>query len=449
MILSTIKSQAAKTIIVWYSLLTMVTFYFCGVFKVYHSITKAQVDFMANPPNRRSSSIANMGRTLMYVLVLCLGAIMVFKYFQNTGSIGGGANYTSIPKELQINYVPSDFNYEMDEESTLAILSNPHRYRREFNELVYNFNLALLHHVSNRMNLPDSLQGQVQIEYEKHHPYLRQLYFNDFTSIRDTSGNLYESWYNNEHSSALDVYNEVASKYTCFLVNHVIMALVESEGGKLYVKGNKVDSPCGIALTEALKPMMVRLQNRASIMDFSRSKGLMEEKVERVIAELATMEVRDKKAINKQMQTKIWGYSVSSTDIEISAISLLKVGFKLDDYFDVNLQSKNKTMTITLPEPVILSHEVYPKIDKLDIGWLRELKEMDINMNFNMLRSEFRRDALNSDIMARSKTQAEELMNMIFQPLLAAEYKGYKIKVNFKKAGTLNPELATEDLSAR
>ncbi|MEM8908690.1 MAG: DUF4230 domain-containing protein, partial [Bacteroidota bacterium] len=246
------------------------------------------------------------GKLLFYTTIICLGAWLFYNYYQNTAGTGG---YTFVPKEMQISYVPSEFNYELDEEYALAILTNPHRYRREFNELVYNFNLSLLHHVANRMNLPDSLKSRIDEEYLEHHAYLKQLYFNDFTSIRDTSANLYEAWYNNEQSSAVNVLNEVASKYSCFLVNHVLMTLLDNTNGQFMAKGRKVDTPCGVALTEALRPMVKRLQDRAAVADFSRSKGLMEQKVEKVIAELATIEIRDRKGISKQMQTKIWGIS--------------------------------------------------------------------------------------------------------------------------------------------
>ncbi|MEL6865092.1 MAG: DUF4230 domain-containing protein, partial [Bacteroidota bacterium] len=302
-----------------------------------------------------------------------------------------------------------------------------------FNSLVRDFNLSMLHHVANRMNLSDSLKLLIEGAYEEHHPYLRQLYFNDFVSIRDTSANLYEAWYSNEGGGAVEVFNEVAAKYTCFLVNHVIMSLVEAEDGILNVKGRKIDTPCGIAMTEALRPLIKRLQDRAAIQDFAKSRGMMEEKVEKVIAELATVEVRDKKGLSKQLQTKIWGFSVSSTDIEVTAISNLKMGFKLDTYFDIKLNSKSKWVTVTLPAPVILSHEVYPKIDKLDIGWLREVKTIDLNKNFNLLRAEFRRDALNSDIRSRAKKQAEELITMLFQPVIAGLNEDYKLRVRFKE----------------
>jgi len=154
--------------------------------------------------------------------------------------------------------------------------------------------------------------------------------------------------------------------------------------------------------------------------------------VERVIAELATMEIRDKKGISKQLQTKIWGFNVSSTDIEISAISILKVGFRLDEYFDINLDSRKRRVKVTLPEPTILSHEVYPKVDKMDIGWMREINTDDFNENFNILRSEFRRDAYADNVMEKAKDQATELMEMMMMPLVASVGNGYKLEVSYR-----------------
>ena len=123
---------------------------------------------------------------------------------------------------------------------------------------------------------------------------------------------------------------------------------------------------------------------------------------------------------------------MSSSDIEVSAISRLKVGFKLDDFFDVSLDSRNKMVTVSLPNPTILSHEVYPKIDKLDIGWLREVKDVDLNKNFNVLRKEFRREAVESDIMDKAKQRAVELMNTMFSPLVSNMSGNYKLRVRFE-----------------
>ena len=393
--------------------------------------------------SKSGSSLKLPGRSLstrqlfLYIAAGLLLVVLIFTFFRkNKGA------YTRIPKEYQVKYVPSNFNPELDEEMALAVMSNPYRYSREFNDLVRQFNLALLNHVANRMGLSDSLKLEVQTVYEKHHPYISRLYFNEFTALQDTSSVLYQKWYNSESTDAVTILKEVSSKYTCFLTNLIFSSILETDEGKLFVYGRNVDSPCGVAMGEALQPMIDRLEERAAIRDFTASKGFLEEKVERVTAELATMEVRDKKGLNKQMQTRLWGFNVSTTELEVIAISVLKVGFDLQKYFELSLDPNTNQVTVTLPEPEILSHEVYPKIEKLDIGWLREVKNVDFNKNFNILRKEFRREALESDIMDKAKTQATEIMQLILGPLINSMNRKYKLNVNFKN---LNPVQSDEE----
>ena len=352
----------------------------------------------------------------------------------------GDDEYSNIPKEVQIKYVPSDFTTDVDLENALPILSNPYRYAREFDQLIHDFNLSLLRHVANRMNLTDSLKGRVAEEYEKHHPYVRKLMFNDFVALKDTSATLYESWYENEATGAVDILNEVASKYTCFLVNQIMATLLKTEEGKIYVKGSKVDTPCGVAISEALNPMIARLKEKAAIEDFSRAKGLLQERVERAIAELGTMEIRDRKGIGSSKQTKVLGFEVSSTEMEMSAISILKVGFKLDKFFEVNLNQKTGIVTVTMPEPEILSHEVFPKIDNLDVGWIQGLESADFNKNMDALRKEFRREALESDVMDKAKQRAGEIMDTMLTPLIKGLNRKYQLKVKFKNTNQPLPD---------
>ncbi|MBK6621502.1 MAG: DUF4230 domain-containing protein [Saprospirales bacterium] len=121
---------------------------------------------------------------------------------------------------------------------------------------------------------------------------------------------------------------------------------------------------------------------------------------------------------------------------------MLKVGFDLQKYFELNLDPSSKTVTVTLPEPEILSHEVYPKIEKLDIGWMREVKNVDFNKNFNLLRKEFRREALESDIMDKAKVQAVEIMELMLGPMISSISRDYKLNVRFKN---LNPTESDEE----
>jgi len=108
------------------------------------------------------------GKSLLYIVLAIFVGVVLVKYFLSKAP-SLVPSYTSNPKEIQITYVPADYKYDLDDENAIAILSNPHRYRREFNNLIYNFNLSLLKHVARRMNLSDSLQQNVEKEYQKHH----------------------------------------------------------------------------------------------------------------------------------------------------------------------------------------------------------------------------------------------------------------------------------------
>ena len=55
-------------------------------------------------------------------------------------------NINTVPKELQITYLPAEFKPDINEEEAFMILSNPYRYATEFEDLVKQINLSLLTH---------------------------------------------------------------------------------------------------------------------------------------------------------------------------------------------------------------------------------------------------------------------------------------------------------------
>ncbi len=382
------------------------------------------------------------GPIVLFVTVLSLAGVILYKTFKGAGREHQSSRFTTTTstkkdgksrKKKKMTFVPADFDLNMDEDQVISILKNPEKHPRQFGKLVYNINVKVLKHVANRMDLPRELKEEVEKEYKHHHEYMKKMYLRDFAELKDTTSNLYRIWYNNQASSSVKLFNEVASKYTCYLVD-LIFSTVAKKGGYDFLQKNKnMETPCGIALEEAMYPMMDRLERRAAIDDFSESKGLLEDKVEKTIAELATMEVRDKKAINKQLSTKFLGFDVSSTDVEISAISVLKVGFKLDKSFKLDLKPRHKELIITLPQPQILSHEVYPRVDKLDIGWMKNIKKDDFNEYFNSLRQAFRDDAYNSDVFDKSKKQVQDLLSMMLDPVVKGMGSGYKIIYKYEK----------------
>ncbi|MBK7936281.1 MAG: DUF4230 domain-containing protein [Lewinellaceae bacterium] len=376
--------------------------------------------------------------------LISIGGIILYKAFFSEG----GFTLFQSAKGVQLTYVPSDFQPNLDEEATLRILSRPEEYKKEFDDLVYNFNLSLLYHVANRMALPDSLKHRLEPEYRKHHEYLKKLYFNDFVALKDTTAGLYETWYNDNANQAVQVFNEVAGKYTCFFVTQILATLIKADGGQLMAKGKNVETPCGIAVHEGLQPMVNRLQKRAEIMDFSASRGLLKDKVRKGIAELATYEYRSRLGIDKTLQYKLLGFSVSETDIRVEAISVVKAGFKLDQYFDVTFSPKKGTIFVTLPPPTILSHEVYPRVDKLDVGFLAGINEKDMNERFNELRRQFRQDAIdNEHVLDKAKLRADSVMQLMLGPVVKSINRNYKLQVRYQNAP--EPALTEDELRRR
>ena len=370
------------------------------------------------------------GKQILLVGLLAAAGFLIYKTF-----FGGGTGLGDLFKgseSVDVTYIPSDFKPNLDEESTLRILSEPEKYKKEFGELVYGFNMSLLYHIANRMDLDDSLKRRLEPMYQVHHDYLKELYFNDFVSLKDTTAGMYSTFYKDNANQAVRVFNEVAGKYTCFYVTQIIASLLQTTGGKLMANGKGVESPCALAVNEGLKPMMQRLQKRAEILDFSASRGLLREKVQKGIAELATFEVRDRKGLDKTLQYKFLGFSISETNIEVEAISVIKAGFKLDEGMDVTFSPKKGVVFITLPPPTILSHEVYPRVDKLDVGYLSGISGEDMNQNFNELRTFFREDAINNDkILDKARARVDSVMQLMMGPVVRGINRNYKLEVRF------------------
>jgi hypothetical protein len=390
-------------------------------------------------PDGGESSGAVFGKQILLLALVSIAGILIYKTIFSGGSL---TDIFQSPQAVQLTYVPSDFQPNLNEESTLLILSQPEKYRKEFDDLVYNFNVSLLFHVANRMNLPDSLKRRLEPEYRKHHDYLSGLYFSDFVALKDTTATMYENWYSDNANQAVQVFNEVAGKYTCFFVTQILATLLKATDGRLMAKGKNVDNPCGIALSEGLRPMVERLQTRAAIMDFSASRGMLKDKVRQGIAELATYELRSRLGLDKTLSYKVFGFSVSETDIRVEAISVVKAGFKLDRQFDVTFSPKKGIVYVTLPPPTILSHEVYPRVDKLDVGFLSGISGEEMNQNFNELRRQFRQDALeNEHVLDKAKARADTVMQLMLGSVVKSMGRKYKLELRFRdQIETVTPE---------
>ena len=60
---------------------------------------------------------------------------------------------------------------------------------------------------------------------------------------------------------------------------------------------------------------------------------------------------------------------------------------------------------------------------------------------------EFRREAVESNIMSRSEQQAIELMNTMFGPIVKSINNRYEVKVVFRPVPEASPDLSEDNLN--
>lgn len=393
-----------------------------------------------------SSPFQNIIKFILFISVFVIAMLFMMRGCQGGGLSslnigGGGRNYTNVPEEFQLTYKPVEFKGAIDMDNAIGILTYPQRYQREFDRLVYEFNMSLIDHTTARMGLPDSTRMVARLEYEKHHPEIQNMYYRDFVALQDSTQRGYKSWYGTEVTDAVAAMEEVSSKYTCFMLQLVLSGVMETYGGRLAAKGNRVETPCGVAITEGLRPTIRRMQEMAAVEDFTRAKGLIHQRVENSIAELATREIEDVKALSRSLQTKIWGYAVSETEIEVSAKSFIKVGFDLNKMFELEVDKQGKFVNVSLPEPEILSLEVLPRYDKLSVGWWSKINPDDLNRDLDLLADAFREDAYKSNVFDNAKQEAAQLMNTMLGPLVGSLGNGYRLRVDFKNPPAVNRQV--------
>ena len=133
---------------------------------------------------RAAKQNASNGRLMLLLGLLGVSGFLCYRAFFGDTAVGGE---TALPRAMQVKYVPSDFKPNLDDENTLRILGDPQRYKDEFDKLIFNFNVALLTHVGTRMDLTEQQRQLCLNEYKRQHPYIRQMYFNDFIGLRDST----------------------------------------------------------------------------------------------------------------------------------------------------------------------------------------------------------------------------------------------------------------------
>ena len=88
-----------------------------------------------NQPRTEGTEEVSFGKKFMLFTLLCAAGFLLYQAFGSDDN-----TVSSIPRAMQVTYVPADFKMQLDNQQTLEILSNPQRYKNEFDKLILDFN---------------------------------------------------------------------------------------------------------------------------------------------------------------------------------------------------------------------------------------------------------------------------------------------------------------------
>lgn len=336
--------------------------------------------------------------------------------------------YIEISEEVDFKLIK---NFDKDIESNIEIISNPITNESKLFDLFRKINISIFNHICERINITGNIKNEIIKTYERKHRHLFNMFYDDLINSRENEPSLYDEWYEEYRYKSLTNFSECFKKNISFYISHVFATVIKTAKLPTIFNNGKRISLGGIGLNEIFNPLIKKVKIQAAINDFSLAKGLLNLEVTKEISELCTYEIRDRKGLNKEIMAKILGIPFQKVVTEISAISIMKIGIDLNS--DIDFYIDGDLLVIELPEPKILTHEVYPKFDNFFLAWSGEFKVSHLNKMLNELRVEFRRVALENNCFEISKTKTESIINQTLIKLLKKFNLVFKVKIRFSR----------------
>ena len=109
------------------------------------------------------------------------------------------------------------------------------------------------------------------------------------------------------------------------------------------------------------------------------------------------------------------------------------------------MNQAQKEIIVELPAPTILSHDVSPRIDKLDIGIIEGLDNIELNENISKLRNAFIESSYTEDVRLMAKEKANETIRNFIAPLLSTLPGDYKVVLAFDESESRNKSTESID----
>ena len=169
--------------------------------------------------------------------------------------------------------------------------------------------------------------------------------------------------------------------------------------GKLPKLGGEIlfAATCPEILNSVFPQLSMSLKEAGAYVDMQNLEIALDGYLRKSIAEIATVQQNyDSIHTSKRIERKLFEDSEwyrewigdkfdSHAIIEINTSAVVKAGIAIDDYFQYQVFPDQAMITIKVPDPEVLSKEIFPHFTKVEDGFLVEINEAILNDAKNCL----------------------------------------------------------------
>ena len=349
----------------------------------------------------------------------------------------GPSKFQYIPQVSKIRY-KVDFKPNLNfSKITQDIVSARNIYSQNsskyinFSNAINEINSELLRFLFEAFELTTEQKRTIRNEYSKSHSIIASEYFQSYKRKLKEIEYLppSETTFAYPTYTDIDAFGDILSQKVCTIVSILLSSTNLSLIGAI---NSLYSDPCEYVIVSAVNPILEGLENSALIKDHLMCRLNIKEHVREMILELATIKDGYKADFATTYERKIFfDLFRSEADLRANVTGIIKAGFDLNKYFDLNINDEYKKFIITLPEPEILSTDIDYKITDMNDGWFIEINEKNINQSFALVKKRLQRDAIRSGILIKAKENVSKVVDIIFKPIAMLPQMQYSIEIKY------------------
>lgn len=304
---------------------------------------------------------------------------------------------------------------------------------------------GILDFLSEKLELTEEERQSVQTNYNEYHEKFAGDYYNQLIELnKSTFSGKEETFITYGTAQSVRNLSSILSSNICNLAGFVI-TVTTAHSQKTSPLGMLLGKPCQFLLSVGLNPILRELKRRAVIQDFTISKVSLIQHFREMIVELGTVKESFRAVFDEAYTVKLILGLKSEAKLKLRVKSIVKAGFKLDKFFNLEFDHGAKNIVLTLPEPEILSNEIDARVKKLENGWFVKIDEEKLNRENQKVREWSYDKAIESEMLKDARRNAKLILKTIFQPILLSTDPEYKISIKFKSSGSETIEDKTDD----